>query len=140
MKNPWNLILMELLRLLDEETKARTIVHRHVRSIPAREMGFEAVLKETRLRCAGVDQEIEASLAAWQWGQSLATISDEAQLWRFVRLNTVLQFWMPLIQLNATAPALGEPAVSPEHFVRWLLQEWWLVAGLPLRAMYEMGQ
>jgi hypothetical protein len=139
MSEQWNLICDELIRLLDEESKARTIVHRHMRSVPAREMGFEAVVKETRLRSAGVDQEIEASLASWQWGQSLATISDEAQMWRYVRLNTALQVWLPILALQSNRPVLRDPAVSPEEFLRWVLKDWWHLGGVQVRAMYEMS-
>ena len=139
MENRWLRINDEVGRLYRLEAQARRIVHRHVRSVPAREMGLEAVLAETRLRCEEYDPEISASVRAWEWGKPLATISAEAQMWRYVRLNSAALWLGMTVEVPGLARVWGEPQATDEEVVRWLLTEWWQQGGILLRALYEMG-
>jgi len=102
-------------------------------------MGFEEVLKETRLRCSEYDPEITGSVRAWKWGQSLSKISEPAQMWRYVRLNTAVTWLALAIPVPGSERVLGEPLMTDEEVIRWLLADWWNLGGVQLRAMYEMG-
>lgn len=137
--NRWVGIHAEVVRLYLLEDKARQIVHQHVRAVPARQMGFEAVRQETRLRCAEYEQEITASVKAWEWGHNLATISAEAQMWRYVRLNSALTWLSLVVGVPGWETVLGEPLRTDQAVVQWLLTAWWDSGGVQMRTMLEMG-
>ncbi|WAC18859.1 hypothetical protein OVA24_16635 [Luteolibacter sp. SL250] len=127
------------MRLYQLEANSRQIAHQHLRAVPAKEMGLEAVIRETRQRCQEYDEEISASVRAWKWGTNLATISDEAQMWRYVRLNTALT-WLSLgLGAPGSDRVFGDPSMSEQATVQWFLTHWWQIGGVQMRAMYEMG-
>ncbi len=137
--NHWNTILRELERLYELETKARRILHRHVRAVPVKEMSPEEVVLETRLRCAEYDSEITESIASWRWGDDFATISDAAQMWRYVRVHTALLWLSQMEDVPGWHRVFGEPEIGDEQVIRWLLTEWWTIRGVGFRALIEQG-
>ncbi|MDP3851335.1 MAG: hypothetical protein Q8Q59_12580 [Luteolibacter sp.] len=78
-------------------------------------------------------------MKAWEWGKPLATISAEAQMWRYVRLNSAAMWLGMTVEVPGLARVWGEPQATDEEVVRWLLAEWWQQGGILLRSLYEMG-
>lgn len=137
--NHWELILRELERLYGLESRARRIVHRHVRAVPVREMSMEEVLRETRLRCAEYDSEIAASVREWEWGGGFSTLPDAAQMWRYVRIHTALLWLSQMEEVPGWQRVFGPPVMTDAEVIRWLLTDWWNLRGVGLRAMLERG-
>jgi hypothetical protein len=138
--NPWNSIHQELDRLHEAEANKRTISHRHLRTVPVRDMSIQAVAEETRLRCLEYDPEIAASVASWQWGGSFSTISEPAQMWRYVRLNSA-SMWVAMVSDTPRCHLVFPPPRIPrDAVIRWLLTDWWNLHGIWMRALIERTQ
>ena len=135
--NHWPGIFHELDRLYELESQARKILHRHLRAVPVREMSIEAVVAETRSRCLEYDAEITASIGSWRWGESFSTISDPAQMWRYVRLHTALTWIHMMTETVDCHLVFPPPMIPPDAVIRWLLTDWWTHHGIGLRSLIE---
>jgi len=133
------MILRELERLYGIETRARSFAHRHVRAVPVREMREEEVVRETRLRCAEYDSEITSSVRAWEWGVCFSKISEEAQMWRYVRVHTALLWLSQMEDVPGWERVFGPPVMTDAQVIRWLLTDWWNFRGVAFRALIERG-
>ena len=137
--NRWEKILEELERLHGLEDRWRQGALLHLRETGPREMGFAAVLEETLLRGQEDDAEVSASVRAWRWGEELPPISEPAQIWRFVRVSQALTWLTLTLGSPGWERVMGEPLLTDEEVIQWLLTDWWQLGGAYLRAMWEMG-